>query len=444
MSNNNCFVEFDIINNSFSIFKKHFEPHTPLLIADKNTWNAAGRAVEKVFKQADNEVHSFIFPDIDQVYADDTHVAIIRTLLEKNNHIAVAIGSGTINDLVKRASYEVNKSYMVIATAPSVDGYTASDSAITVNGFKTTLLGAPPTVVIGDLDVLRNAPLKMIAAGYGDLSAKISAGAEWIITDILGIEPIDKFVWEMVQGPLRKRLSKPNALKKRDASEIKGLFLGLAEVGYAMAIYKDSRPASGAEHMMSHVWEMEHLTVNGFAPSHGFKVAIGTLSITAFITELLKMDTSEIRVAVDSAANITWEERETDIFKFFTEPRSRQGAQAASKAKFIDGASLKARQTKFVENWEEIRIQVRQQIIPFEELSNMYLEIGCPTEPADIGLTNIGLEQGFKKAQQIRSRYTVLDLAYECGVLQKIIDKIVYGKHYFKNFVTAQGIQHAN
>lgn len=360
---------------------------------------------------------------------------MIRAQLEDNDNIAVAIGTGTINDLVKRASYEVHKNYMVIATAPSVDGYTASDSAITVDGFKTTLAGVPPKVVIGDSDILCNVPLGMITAGYGDLSAKITAGAEWKITDILGIESIDKVVWKMVQGPLRKRLASPNALRQRDTTAIEGLFLGLAEVGYAMTIYKDSRPASGAEHMMSHVWEMEHLAKDGVAPSHGFKVAIETLAITAFITEILKLDTPAFEKALQSAQDVTWEKREADITKLFTETRSRMGALSASKAKFNDGEALLSRRTLFVEKWEQIRTNVKKQIISVEQLHKMYGKIGCPVEPADIGLTHIALVQGFKMAQQIRTRYTVLDLAYECGLLETIIEKIIYGKNYFKKYI---------
>ena len=116
-----------------------------------------------------------------------------------------------------------------------------------------------------DTDILADAPAEMKSSGYADLFAKLPAGAEWIMTDIMGIEPIRKDVWELIQPPLRSWLA--------NADDLQAVFEGLAATGYAMQLYKDSRPASGMEHLCSHVWEME-----GVNASHGFKVGLGTLA----------------------------------------------------------------------------------------------------------------------------------------------------------------------
>ncbi len=170
----------------------------PLIVADRNTWPIVGAHLHEQFiRFGYSGVEEFVFPDVDDVYADYEHVGVIRELIQGNGLIAVAVGSGTINDLVKLASYECGKSYMVVPTAPSVDGYTAIGAAITVDGFKRTLHCLPPEVMVADVNVLRDAPYDMIAAGYGDLAAKIPAGADWIIADRLGVERILPEAWDI-------------------------------------------------------------------------------------------------------------------------------------------------------------------------------------------------------------------------------------------------------
>ena len=136
-------------------------------------------------------------------------------------------------------------------------------------------------------------------------------------------------IFDMVQKDLRDTLANPKLLQ--DEETILKLFNGLASVGYAMQEYKDSRPASGAEHMVSHIWEMNHLSLNGEPVSHGFKVAIGTLISTAFITEFLKLSTKDIKELTEKHKPETWEEREQKIQIAFEDSPALEGALKMSK-----------------------------------------------------------------------------------------------------------------
>jgi len=253
---------------------------------------------------------------------------------------------------------------MVVATAPSVDGYTAYGAAINVDGFKMTLPCDAPKVVIGDAAILTSAPYPMIASGY------------------------------------------------------------------AMQEYKDSRPASGAEHMVSHIWEMNHLSLNGEPVSHGFKVAIGTLISTAFITELLKLSTKDIKELIEKHKPETWEEREQKIQTAFEDSPALDGALKMSKAKFTK--NLTERHQILIKNWEKIKEKVTKQIIPFEELKAMYIEAKVPTQPKEIAVTKELFIKGVTLAQMIRTRYTSFDLAYELGLFEPILKTVQ--ENYFSEF----------
>ncbi|NCB03770.1 MAG: iron-containing alcohol dehydrogenase, partial [Spirochaetia bacterium] len=209
------------------IFRSSWKESVPYIIADENTSLVGGNFIIELFE---GEAKSYIFPSGKPVYADYENVLIIKNLLaQEPNAIAIAVGSGTINDLVKLASYELEREYMLFPTAPSVDGYTAVGSALTFDGFKKTIFCSPPAVLVADVAILRKAPSLMIAAGYGDLAAKVVAGADWLLADSLGVEPIDKEVWSMVQLDLRENISQPEALYKRNHIAIERLFDGLAQ-----------------------------------------------------------------------------------------------------------------------------------------------------------------------------------------------------------------------
>lgn len=387
----------------------------PWLVADGNTWRAAGAEVAKILKAAGMEgPDPFLFPGTPMLHADESNVNL---LLEQfpENVVPVAIGGGTVNDLVKRASGLRHVSYCCVPTAPSVDGYTSSGAALTASGLKQTLPCPAPLAVVADSGILRNAPPEMFAAGYADLMAKIPAGADWLAADTLGIEAIDPAVWELVQTPLRDNLSDP--------SDVRRVFTGLAATGYAMQLYRDSRPASGADHLVSHIWEMENLCCNGKPVSHGFKVAIGTVTSTALYEALFSLSEQEARrlarPGLDRAG------REAEIDALLSVGTYGAATRTIALDKFREGDALAERRELIYRNWETLRKRILHQLYPLEELTRRLTAAGCPVKPADIQLGREQFLHGIRTAQLIRKRYTVLDLAYELGLLEELLQRIL-------------------
>src|SRR5688572_12389198 len=200
----------DVLRDTAAVFKLHFPGCHAAIVADEHTIGLCGRAVgESLAAAGVTCVAPFIYTD-PALYAEFRFVEQLEASLRQHDAIPVAVGSGTINDLVKLAAHRAGRpAYLCVATAASMDGYTAFGASITFQGAKQTFNCPAPRAVIADLDIIRDAPPDLTASGYADLSAKITAGADWIFADALGAEPIDARAWAIVQGGLRDSLADP-------------------------------------------------------------------------------------------------------------------------------------------------------------------------------------------------------------------------------------------
>src|SRR5688572_13001054 len=183
-----------------------------------------------------------------------------------------------------------------------MDGYTAYGASITAGGSKQTFDCPAPQAVVADLESIAAAPPGLNASGYADLLAKIAAGADWIVADALGVEVIDPHVWRTVQERLHEWVASPGGVAKNEPAVLKRLVYGLMMSGFAMQAARSSRPASGADHQFSHLWDMQHHTHDGQPPSHGAKVGIGTLAVTALYERLLERSLESLDVEECCAA----------------------------------------------------------------------------------------------------------------------------------------------
>ena len=314
-------IGVDILNLVPQMFKEQFPNKRALIVADDNTWRAAGEAVYAYLQQAEVACDEpYIFTD-KHLHAEWTFVEMLDERLASTDAIAVAVGSGTINDLCKLSSHHQNRPYMCVATAASVDGYSSFGASITYKNMKQTFTCPAPKAILADVGVMAKAPAEMTAAGYADLAAKIPAGAEWIIADFLGVEPIHDVAWHIVQDSLKESLADPEGVAALRPEAIAPFVEGLMLSGFAMQAARSSRPASCTDHLFSHLWNMRNHTYNGVTPSHGFQVSVGTLFMCAMFDQMYKTDFTQIDV--DRCVNnwSTLEEVRTAAEKLFAGDR---------------------------------------------------------------------------------------------------------------------------
>lgn len=393
-----------------------------LIVADENTMGAAGQELIASLTDAGcSLVEPLVFPGRPALYASYDHCLTIGQRM--GSATVVALGSGTLNDLCKLASHEHGRPYAVVGTAASMNGYTGFGAPMESDGVKITRPCPAPAVAVLDLDVIAAAPGFLTASGYGDLAAKIPGGADWILADVTGVEPIDADVWAMVQGGVASALSRPADLAAGDPDAFAGLVEGLALSGLAMQAYAGTRPASGAEHYFSHLWELAHLGADLDPPlSHGFKVAIGSLAMCGFYTALLDRDLGAIDLERAAATRTPWAEIEADIRGTFTGALA-DNAVRETRAKYAAGDELVARLRPVVEDWPAVSSRLAQQLVSGPELADMLATAGAPSRPEDIGLSADDVRGTFPRAMYYRSRYTALDVAWELGLFDELVDE---------------------
>ena len=396
-----------------------------VIVADDNTYNAAGRKVCGILDAAGTQMEdSFIFKDPD-LYAEWSYLQLLEAYLKERDAVPVAVGSGVINDLTKLASHHLGRRYVIVGTAASMDGYTAYGASITYEGNKQTFDCPAPLGVVFDPAVAAKAPAGMSASGYADLLAKVPAGADWIISDAVGSEAIDDFAFGLVQKNLRKALSDPAAVADGDVEATGMLADGLIMSGFAMQAISSSRPASGTDHQFSHFWDMEGLCYNGRHVSHGFKVGIGTMLSTACLEFLISKDLTRLDIDACVAAWPTWEAQEAYIRKMFEgKPGHLARGLAESRAKYCGPEEIRCQLNAIVAVWPELRERIREQVIPFDDVKEMLRLVGAPSRPEEIGVSKASLRDTFKCIPFMRNRYTGIDLLYRAGLLDEVTEQI--------------------
>jgi glycerol-1-phosphate dehydrogenase [NAD(P)+] len=408
------------------VFGRSFGERPAVVVADATTWRVAGERVQRELAAAGRSTEPpYRFPPDTFVQAHYGNVERLGQALAGHDAVPVAVGSGSLNDIVKLAAHEAGRPYLSVATAASMDGYTAFGAAITRDGYKQTMTCPAPRAVLADLEVLAGAPSEMTASGYGDLLGKVTAGADWLVADALGLEPVDPKVWELVQGPLRAALGRPDELAAGGREALERLVEGLVMSGLAMQAHASSRPASGAEHQFSHLWEMEGLGHDRRPPlSHGFKVGVGSVAVAALYERLLDRDLGALDVEALGRAWPGPAAVEAAVRAAHTTPGLDEAAVAETMAKHVDAGTLGRRLVLLADRWPALRDRLRAQLLPAGRVRELLAAAGCPTRPSELGLTASAFRDTYERARMIRRRYTVLDLAAETGLLGELVDEL--------------------
>lgn len=417
-----------VVCRTAEMFNELFSGQKAIIVADDNTWRVAGADAQRSLDEAGIVSYpAFVFPSED-FYAEWKHIETLKAHLEPLDAIAIAVGSGVINDTVKYVSFLLGRKYMCVGTAASMDGFTAYGSSITKDGNKQTFDCPAPFGFVLDSAIAAEAPKELAASGYADLIAKIPAAADWMIADAVGSEKIDYFAWGLVQDGLKEALADPAAVHAGDVEKTQALADGLLMSGFAMQAIQSSRPASGAEHQYSHCWDMEDLCFEGKHVSHGFKVGIGTMMSTAELEFLLEKDLENLDVEACVEAWKSWDEMEKEIREILDgKPGHIARGIAEAKGKYVDKDGLRKQLEALKAAWPELRLKIREQIIPFEQVRENLKLVGAPYEPEMIGVTRERFRKTVSYIPYMRNRFTNIDVIYRLGLMDEFIERM-FGK----------------
>lgn len=417
-------IGIDVLDRVAPMFREQFPAKRALVVADENTWRAAGEAVYAYLQREGVECDEpFIFTDSD-LHAEWHFIEMLDERLSATDAIAVAVGSGTINDLCKLSSYHQNRPYMCVATAASVDGYSSFGASITYKSMKQTFTCPAPRAILADVGVMAKAPAEMTAAGYADLAAKIPAGAEWIIADFIGSEPIHPEAWHISQDNLKASLADPEGVAALKPEAIAPLVEGLMLSGFAMQAARSSRPASCTDHLFSHLWNMRDHKHNGVTPSHGFQVSVGTLMMCAMFDQMYKTDFTTLDVEACVKAWPTADEVRAAAEQLFAGEAFAELGVTEVMAKYGDADEVRRQLQLVKEGWPELRAKLQDQCYTFTEMHRMLTIVGAPTKPEDVGISKQQMLADVPYVRHIRRRYNMMDLGLRAGLLDTWVDGV--------------------
>lgn len=269
------------------------------MICDKNTYNAAGKRVEKLLSDSGKLFSKLVIEEENVLPNEYTIGKILLNVVNPSAKADIrkfsplpdfflAVGSGTVNDSTRVVSYRLGIPYGICATAPSMDGYLSAGSPIVHDLTKSTVQCTTPRYLIADLDVLKDAPIDMLYAGIGDMFGKYTGMLDWeLARDFTGEYYCEKIAGD-VMNATNKCLENGYKIKDREPECIKNIMEGFMVTGLGMAYTGNSRPASGSEHIIAHSWELFDI-LEGKKPNlHGLEVCEATVLVGIMYKKLLK------------------------------------------------------------------------------------------------------------------------------------------------------------
>lgn len=390
------------------------------LVSDQNTYRAAGKQVEELFKEGDLACTSYVIPRT-VVVPDEHTLGELLIHFKPECDLIIGVGTGTINDMCKFISYQMKMDYFIIASAPSMDGFASVGAALIADNLKTTYDTHVPKVIIGDVDILAEAPMNMIAAGVADVLGKYTCLCDWHLSHIVNGEYFCPVIEQMVRHSLKKMMGQVKNLKKREPETIQTVMEALVLTGIAMSFVGNSRPASGCEHHMSHYWEMKFLFEGRPAVLHGTKVGVGTVTAVRLYQKFMnqEIDYGEAERKADAFSFDTWAENMKRTF----------GKAADSvisnerREKKNDPESVKKRLKVIEEKMGEIKETIRDLVPPEGRIKGILKELDAPVNPLELGIDCGMVVDSIEVAKEVRDRYTLLQLLWDLGILESVAEE---------------------
>ena len=385
----------DVLGSLTDICEKY---QNILLVSDQNTYKVCGKEVAKIL--GDKITTSIMFETGGApLIPNEDAIAAIHAKYVDGVDLILGVGSGVINDLCKIVRFERKLPYYIVATAPSMDGYASVGSALILKGMKVTLNAAPPKAINADTKVLKDAPMDMIQAGYGDIIGKYSCLNDWKLSALINDEYFCQKVYDITYEMADKVKGLAEGVVKRDEDAVGALMEALVVVGIAMAYVGNSRPASGSEHHFSHYFEITGILTGKPYLAHGIDVVYSAV-LTAKIRELI-LASAPVRREFNE------EEWKREVERIYLSSADEVVALQKKLGWYWEDNS-----EKVLPKWDEIKALLAE--APTEaEMLQMVEAVGMNYQEFMDLYGQAKIDDGVLYAKDLKDRYSVLWLYFE-------------------------------
>lgn len=338
------------------------EKNTVLLICDQTTWEVAGREADRILRDAGQKTKVVVLSTKDYpiLIPDETALGTVLVHVTEDVGLLIGVGSGTISDLTKFVSYQTGRDSVVVGTAPSMDGYASMNAAFVIAGHKITYPAHYHYCVVADTATMKNAPMEMLRAGYGDIVGKYTALSDWRLTKAVNDEHYCAVTAKLVQNAVDLCVANTERYFRREEDAVERMNEALILTGISMGITGYTRPASGSEHHLSHYWELDAIEKGIPHPLHGNSVGLASIA-SAEVYDIMSR-----RFAVVADVN-------------------------PPKPDF---------------------------------LRELYAKAGCALTPAELGISEDVFLESLNNGYKIRPRYTIFHFTRDHGLLPEVADEV--------------------
>ncbi len=369
-----------------------------LLVSDINTQKACG---DKVLSILGDKVQKslVLLPQGEDVIPNEEKIMEIEKEITPDTDLIIGVGSGVINDLCKYVSHKCNLYYYIVATATSMDGYASVGSALILDGMKITLNARPPKAIIADTAVLKDAPIDMLRAGYGDIVGKYSCLNDWKLSTLINGEYFCQRVYDLTYDSVKKVEALAEKIQLRDEDAIGTLMEALVIVGIAMSYVDCSRPASGSEHHLSHFFEITGILNNKEYFKHGIDVAYSSIVTAKLREDIIKNTLVQKKFNKDD-----WKKEIKRIYS-----TSADGIIALQdKLGWYEENDFE----NTISKWDEIK-DILKEAPSKEDMTSMIERVGLDYSEFEKLYGKEKITDAVLYAKDLKDRYTVLWLAYK-------------------------------
>ncbi len=268
-----------------------------LLVADNNTNAVCGERVRALLGEKIKDICLFVTDDL--LVPDEASISAVESKMTPETDLILGIGSGVINDICKYVSFFKKIKSGIVATAPSMDGFASSGAAMILGGMKVTVTTHAPALIIGDTEILKNAPIDMIRSGYADIIGKYSALNDWKLSQLINGEYLCPEVYDLVKEKTDLIRALAKDIAERKPAAIEELMRDLVLIGVTLTLLSTTRPGSGSEHHLSHYFEITGLLENKPYFLHGTDVGYSTIVTARLREEIRALPTPEFATLSD-------------------------------------------------------------------------------------------------------------------------------------------------
>lgn len=392
-------IESGLTQKTGKILKKAGFPTKLLFVADNNTLKASEGIVEAL------ESEGFVLKKIiydNMKYAKVESVNELKAFSSDIDGI-ISVGTGSLNDICRVTAHDLKKRFCIFATAPSMDGFASDTAPIIENNFKNSWKASQPEVILADTKILAASPAELKAAGFGDMVAKYIGLCDWRIANVLIDEYYCPAVAKLTEEAIEKIVALADKVQGNDEEAAGAIMEALVLSGLAMKLALSSRPASGAEHVVSHYLECYKLARGIWPEFHGKKVGVASV----FVNRLYRNIADRVETIAPHADNTNWEE----VYKAFS-PEQLDEVKRINNPTITDKVDV----TRLKESWQKIREIIYETLPTDEQLKSIMDKAGAPYTLDQINVSEELFNQSLRFHPYMRYRILLTRLMPMLGL----------------------------